>query len=50
MLHDVVLWEYETIFNTKYFINIKITTLCYCNRSAVLTDTYKHRQVAVIGE
>ena len=25
MLHDVVIWEYNTIFNTKYFIiNSKI--------------------------
>ena len=45
-LHDIVMWEYETIFNTKYFIiNSKITALCNRNRLPVLT--YIHTQVAV---
>ena len=36
-LHGVVVWEYDTIFNTKYFIiNSKITALFSHNRSAVL--------------
>ena len=39
-LHVVVAWEYETIFNTEYFIiNRKIIGLCSRNRSAVLTCT-----------
>ena len=51
-LHGVAVWEYETIFNTKYFIiNSKIIDLCSCNRTAVLTYTYihthTHTQVAV---
>ena len=42
-LHAVVVWEYETIFKTKYFIvNSKITTLCSCNRSGVVTYVYTH--------
>ena len=41
-LHGVV-WEYETIFNAKYFIiNGKITSLCSRNRSAVLTYIYNN--------
>ena len=36
-LHGVVVWEYDTIFNTKYFIiNSKITALCNCKHSAML--------------
>ena len=36
-------WEYETIFNTKYFqINSKVTTLCSCYHSLVLTDVYMY--------
>ena len=45
-LHGVVVLEYETIFNTKYFIiNGKTTALCSQNRSAVLT--YIATQVVV---
>ena len=44
-LHDAVVWEYETISNTKYFIiSSKITTLCSRNRSAVPTYIYIHTQ------
>ena len=47
-LHGVVVWEYDTIFNTKYFIiNSKITALCNCKHSAMLA--YIHTQVAVDG-
>ena len=47
-LHGVDVGEYETIFNTKYFIiNSKITALCSRYRSAVLTYIYINTQVAV---
>ena len=48
-LHGIVVWEYNTIFNTKHFIiNSKITALYSRNRSAVLTYIYinTHTQVA----
>ena len=36
-LYGVVVWEYETMFNTKNFIiNSKLTALCNCNHSTVL--------------
>ena len=45
-LHGVIVREYETLFNANYFIiNNKITALCSCNCSAVLT--YLHTKVAV---
>ena len=50
-LNGVVVWEYEIIFNTKYFIiNSKLTALHSCNPSSVLNihiATYIHTQVAV---
>ena len=45
--HGVVVGEYETIFNTKYFIIIcKITALHSRNRSALLT--YIHTYVTLL--
>ena len=42
-LHGVVVWKYEIVFNTKYFIiNSKITALCSRNRLAVLAYIYIH--------
>ena len=53
-LSGVVVWEYNTIFNTKYFIiNSEGTALCRSNCSAVLAfiyiHTYIHTQVAING-
>ena len=46
-LHGLGVWEYETIFNSKYFvINRKITVLCSRNHSAVLT--YIYTEVALL--
>ena len=40
-LHGIVARDYETIFNSKYFIiNAKITALCNRGRSVVLTYIY----------
>ena len=50
-LHGVVVWVYETIFNSKYLINNnKITALCSRNRLAVLTCIYiqNHTQVTLL--
>ena len=45
--HGVVVWEYDTIFNTRYFIiNSEITVLSNRTRSAVL---HIRTQVAVSG-
>ena len=45
-LYGVVVWEYETIFNAKYFfINSKISAIYSCNPSAVLTCTCIFTQI-----
>ena len=51
-LHGVVVWEYENIFNAKYFlISSRVTALCSRNRSAVLTYIYMHtHKVLSTGE
>ena len=42
-LYGVVIWEYNTIFNTKYFIiSSKPVVLCNRNRSVVLAYIYLH--------
>ena len=42
-LHGVVVCEYETNFNSMWFIvDSNITNLCRCNRSAMLTYLHMH--------
>ena len=45
-LPGVIVWEYETIFNTKNFKSNTITALCSRNRSAVLTYRYIHKHTS----
>ena len=48
-LHGVVVWEYDTIFNTKYFvISSKITALCSQSFSGVSMHihTYIHKTLS----
>ena len=48
-LHGVVVWKYEPVFNTKYFIiNTEITILCNRNRSVVLTCIYMQTRTQVV--